>query len=109
MSTHCGKCFGQGHKEENCDSKPVKAATLPDGGINKVMELVLASAHQARENAGMGGYHSDGGASDLETQVKFYRLGQANLLPEEWKRYADKTDPEYLTYLRLRLKFKDKL
>jgi len=22
MSTHCGICFGQGHSEKNCDSKP---------------------------------------------------------------------------------------
>ena len=23
MSSHCGKCYGQGHKEENCDCKPI--------------------------------------------------------------------------------------
>jgi len=22
MSTHCGICFGQGHAEKNCDSRP---------------------------------------------------------------------------------------
>lgn len=23
MSTHCGKCFGQGHTEDNCDDNPM--------------------------------------------------------------------------------------
>ncbi len=26
MSTHCGICFGQGHREESCGSKPRRAA-----------------------------------------------------------------------------------
>jgi hypothetical protein len=25
MSTHCGKCFGQGHKEASCDFNPRKS------------------------------------------------------------------------------------
>jgi hypothetical protein len=32
MSSHCGKCFGEGHKEESCNNKPFpsfdKVATI---------------------------------------------------------------------------------
>ena len=77
--------------------------------IDKIIELVLKDAEDRREGAGMSGSYSDGGASDLETQVEYYRYGRDGDLPPDWRKYAkeakDKADPEYEQYLRLKGKF----
>lgn len=77
--------------------------------IDKIMAMVLAEAHNARESAGYGGRWDDGGASVLEAQVQFYRYGQQGIVPPEWQKHADQArkeaDPEYEQYMRLRTKF----
>lgn len=76
--------------------------------VEKLMNLVLKAAESARMDAGYGGRHDDGGASHMEAQVRFYRLGQRNEIPDEWKTFANQLDPEYETFLRLKEKFRDK-
>lgn len=79
--------------------------------IEKVMQLILADAHNARESAGYSGSWSDGGASVLEAQVQYYRYGMQGTIPPDWSKYARQAevaeDPEYAEYLRLHAKFKD--
>lgn len=62
--------------------------------IDEIMQFVLNAAHSAKESAGYGGRWDDGGASVLENQVKFYRLGQSGKVPEEWKQYIPKPTAE---------------
>lgn len=80
--------------------------------IHKVIDLVLAAAHESSEAAGMNGSWSDGGASILKTQVEYYRYGMRGDIPPYWQKYADQaqamSDPEYDTYQRLKEKFKDR-
>lgn len=73
--------------------------------LDKVMELILKEAENRRQDAGYGGFHNDGGASDLEAQVKFYCYGMTGAFPTEWEAYKIKLDPEYTEYLRLKGKF----
>lgn len=76
-----------------------------------VMNLVLADAASCRSRAGGNGEWSDGGAKELEDQVRFFRSGQASELPYEWKKYVDQahklSDPEYSEYQRLKAKFEN--
>lgn len=73
--------------------------------INDLIAVVLRAAHKRREDAGYEGRSSDGGARELEEQVKFYNYGRAGAVPEEWKQYANQLDPEYQEFLRLQQKF----
>lgn len=77
--------------------------------MERVLALVLADAQTRRTNAGYGGRMDDGGASELETQVKFYRMGANGQMPPEWEEYLTQArheaDPEWVTYQRLRRKF----
>ena len=75
------------------------------GDIERLIALVLADAQEKRTNAGYAGAWDDGGASRIEDQVKFYRYGQRNSIPEEWAVHAHKLDPEWAEYERLRAKF----
>ena len=79
--------------------------------INEIMELILKEAEQKRENAGYNGDYGDGGASQLEDQVKFFKLGWGQQFPPEWEKYKiqfnRENDPEYQKYLLLKDKFKD--
>ena len=36
MSSHCGICFGQGHSEKNCDSKPISRPPDSDNPMHKI-------------------------------------------------------------------------
>lgn len=73
--------------------------------IEQLIAVILKAAAQAREDAGYGGRHDDGGASRLEDQVKFYNYGRAGAIPAEWKPYAKHLDPDYQKYLELKKKF----
>jgi hypothetical protein len=77
--------------------------------LNKIFDVILREAHDARESAGYSGSYGDGGASRLEEQVKFYKYGMIKALPPEWDKYHDQArneaDPEYKEYLRLQNKF----
>lgn len=77
--------------------------------LEKAIFLILQEAKDRREGAGFAGRSDDGGASRLETQVRFYRLGAEGKMPEEWRGYLNQaikeSDPEYLEYLRLKGKF----
>lgn len=77
--------------------------------INKIIQLVLAEAHERRESAGYGGRWDDGGASVLETQVAYFNHGRNGVLPPEWlkheKQAIAEADPEYTQFLKLKMKF----
>ena len=73
--------------------------------IDKLIEIVLTAAADARESAGYGGRMDDGGASRLEDQVKFYNYGRNGIVPPEWETYKKELDPEYQRYLELKKKF----
>lgn len=55
--------------------------------IEQIMDFVLKGAENAREDAGYGGRWDDGGASRLEDQVKFYKMGMKNEIPKDWERF----------------------
>lgn len=77
--------------------------------INAVLRKALADAEDMRQGAGYSGSYTDGGAGSLENAVKYYRLGQQGVIPEEWKKYAEQVkreaDPEWLELQRLQKKF----
>jgi hypothetical protein len=73
--------------------------------VDELIKLVLKDANKKREDAAYGGQHHDGGASMIETQVKFYNYGRAGKVPPEWKGLESQLDPEYAEYQRLQKKF----
>lgn len=77
--------------------------------LNHIISMVLQAAADARDSAGYSGSFGDGGASILETQVKFYRYGMEGIIPPGWRQYQNQVekeaDPEYKEYLRLQNKF----
>ena len=73
--------------------------------IDRVIDLVHQDAKRMAENAGYSGAMNDGGASVLENQVRFYLMGRSGEMPDEWKQYANKLDPEYAEWQRLQKKF----
>ena len=79
--------------------------------IDAVISLVLADAADCRMAAGMNGSMHDGGAKELETQVKFFTYGQNNQIPKEWSKYVDQAkknaDPDYAIFLKLKKKFEN--
>lgn len=79
--------------------------------IADVMELILKDAKNNAENAGYAGRQDDGGARELRAQVKFYRDGMNNVIPQEWFKYVEKikitSDPEFSNYIRLKKKFEN--
>lgn len=77
--------------------------------IDKIMDKVLENAEKVRMDAAYGGHHHDGGASDMETQVLFYKYGETGVVPPEWETYVKQVnreeDPDYEVYLKLKDKF----
>ena len=73
--------------------------------MERIIALVLKDAEDCRTSAGYNGSFSDGGASELEAQVMFYRFGRDGSLPPEWIKYLKHIDPEYPEYERLKKKF----
>lgn len=77
--------------------------------INAVMKKIRAKADSDRLDAGMGGYHHDGGASELIRQVEMFEDGMNGVVPQTWIEYAkevrNQADPEWEEFQRLRNKF----
>jgi hypothetical protein len=73
--------------------------------FEEIMELILSDAAKIRTNASFSGSWGDGGASDLEKQVRFFKYGMNLALPPEWEHYNQRLDPEYTEFLRLKKKF----
>jgi len=73
--------------------------------VEKLIALVLKEADERELSAGYGGHMHDGGAGALRDHVKYFRLGQAGIIPSEWEVYKKQLDPEYQQYLELRKKF----
>jgi hypothetical protein len=86
------------------NQKSNQRANLP-ANIDEIIKLVLKSAVKAREDAGYGGRHDDGGARHIEEQVKFFNYGLARQMPPEWQDFANQFDSEYSEYQRLKKKF----
>lgn len=83
--------------------------------IKNMISFIRAEAAKKREAAALDGRHDDGGARELETQVKFFNYGwdAANqpwsaALPTEWNEFAIHLDPEYEQYQKLKKKFGDR-
>lgn len=86
-----------------------------------IIESIKKEAEKKRESAGYSGSMGDGGASQLEENLKFFQEGYINGLvttgslegfqnrevevPHEWQEYFIHEDPEYQDYLRLSEKF----
>lgn len=79
------------------------------GNIEKVIELVLREANDLEQAAGFSGSHTDGGASRLRDQVRFYKMGAEGVMPSEWSKYELTLDEDYETWQRLNKKFKGKV
>jgi hypothetical protein len=75
--------------------------------IDQLIALILQDAEKRRKDAGFAGEWGDGGANELEQQVRFYQYGQKNEIPPAWSVYAQKLDPEWNEYIRLKEKFKN--
>lgn len=81
--------------------------------IEALLRFIRKAAEAREYDAGMGGRHDDGGASQIRDQAKYFEAsllfarngGKAVHLPEEWKKYLLELDPEHAEYLRLKKKF----
>lgn len=80
-----------------------------------IMDVVTKAAHQAREDAGYGGRHDDGGASQkLERLgcwldgIKYAKTGKTEVYKTIVTDFERSIDPEYETWLRLQEKFGQK-
>lgn len=77
--------------------------------VNKLFKYIKNLADDKELDAGMGGFHHDGGASRLRSEVQFYQMGMNKVIPPQWKDYVKdivrKDDPEYVKYLELKQKF----
>lgn len=90
------------HQQEKDD------AGLPAGVLERIMEEVA----RLRSSAGfMDSLTMLSTAEQLESQVRFYRLGYDRLRPPEWAEYFKQQirekDPDYQKYLELKIKFAD--
>ena len=72
----------------------------------RLIAKILEVAKQLREDAAYNGSWTDGGASRLEEQVRFFQAGGGSgPIPAEWKQYEKLIDPEYSEFQRLKKKF----
>ncbi len=77
--------------------------------IEALLEKILVHADSRRLDAGMGGHHHDGGASEMERGVEIFRCGMEGVVPQTWIEYAKEmknaADPEWDEFQRLKAKF----
>lgn len=80
--------------------------------VNHIKDVVAKAAHRAREDAGYGGRHDDGGASRSLERLKFWldgieytKTGKTVVYKTIATDFERATDPDYQTYLRLQEKF----
>ena len=112
---HCEECdsSSQKNKLKNEIHKYLDEFTVGSkkgsdekGNIDKLIKIVLDDAEDKRTSAAFSGEFGDGGASRLEDQVRFYRLGQSGTTPPEWEeKYGHLLDDEWKEYQRLKEKF----
>jgi hypothetical protein len=83
--------------------------TLPFGYLPKFFKFLWDKAAERREAAGFNGAMHDGGAREIEAQIRIYEAGQKGVMPEAWvefqREFDRATDPEYTKYLELKKKF----
>jgi len=83
--------------------------TIEDKKIDQAVELYLAAADKAEDNAAHAGSHNDGGASRMRDLVAAYNCGRYGNVPEWLKPHvveaARREDPEYTEFVRLQKKF----
>lgn len=80
--------------------------------LNLLREAVRKSAKAARDDAGYGGRHDDGGASRMEEQLRYFEDGMTFAMTGKSQMYGvtleklkRENDPEYKEFLRLKEKF----
>jgi hypothetical protein len=88
-----------------------------DAVLKPIVEAVIEEAAETAYNAGMGGMHSDNGASQMVDGLKMFLQGvaygnshDADNLGTYRQVYRDiqrKEDPDYKEYLRLKALFED--
>lgn len=88
-----------------------------DAVLKPIVEAVIEEAAETAYNAGMGGMHSDNGASQMITELKVFlqgvtygRTSDSDNLGPYRKIYAcikRDEDPEYKEYLRLKALFEN--
>lgn len=82
----------------------------PHSPHRNLLLYILHHAQMRRADAGYSGSHSDGGASQLESQVELFIDAVIDRkTPAVWSEYAKQfargVDPEYAQYLKLAEKF----
>lgn len=88
--------------------------------ISHIKETIAKVAYNIELDAGMGGYHHDGGAGKLRSDLDMFIKGIKSLsdfihyipgeedeleIPKEWEKHFITEDPEYYEYQRLKEKF----
>jgi hypothetical protein len=100
--------------------------------LTEIMTKVKSEALILRDNAAYGGFHGDGGASNMESELEFFVAGYRYAIsayvsyieenddfalgslphdypidvPNKWQKYFIEEDKEYQQYLELKEKFK---
>lgn len=84
----------------------------------EIRVTVYGETKRLRMLAGQSGSHNDGGASQLESNCKFFLMGvkaadcedvySAHVIvnvPQQWEKFFIKAGPEYKEYLKLKEKY----
>ena len=72
--------------------------------LEQIAVLVEEEAERTIQSDAFSGSPTSAGYA-MKERVKFYRLGRDGLMPDEWRRYEERLDPEYAEYQRLKEKF----
>lgn len=81
--------------------------------LKHIQDTVTSTAREASEDAAMGGHMSDGGASRMMENLRFFLDGVTGQVPHQYKgivksfnkKKLESEDPEYKEFLRLSTKF----
>ena len=73
--------------------------------VDEVIELIFKDAEKMERNANANGDTAYAETQRMKEQISFYNYGRNQVIPPEWKKYADQLDDEYQEYLRLEKKF----
>lgn len=72
--------------------------------VDKLIKLAIKDAEEKEYISAQAG-----GSLNLMTElvdnIRFFRMGQNNEIPNEWLKYEHQLDEEYDEYLRLKNKF----
>lgn len=73
--------------------------------VDELKKAVAIEADEREYTAAMNGSYSDGGATALREQLRWYEMGERGTYPKDWEKYSRHVDAEYAEFLRLQKKF----